>query len=292
MNQKTKGILLAIICAAVFGLWPNCVRAVYAEGGNTAFVVLVTTFARMLPLVLFCRFTNKPIFETREDMKLGLRGGFFQAAAVLSAQASLVYLPGPVSITICFTQTLMLLFFLAWRGEAKLDAITIITTVIALVGLSFVLNLWSQTGHVSILGACLAFLSAVATMSRLYVFGQRTKTSNPAIVGAETFIFTMLFVLLVPLVQMPHLPATAAGWGWIALGSLTFSIGTFGMFYAIALIGSFRFSLFSKTEPVFTALFAALLIGETLHMGQYLGILLVVGSLAVYQYIDHKRKET
>jgi drug/metabolite transporter (DMT)-like permease len=289
-KPRTLGLLISVACAMVFGLWPSCVRAAYADGANPAFAILITTAARALTLYLFCLLTHKPVFTARDTTKLAVRGGFFQAVALITALASLAYIPGPVALTLCFTHTIMLLFFLAWRGEAKLDALTVFATLAALVGLTFVVNLWSATGQVSPIGIGLALLSAVATMSRLYVFGQMTKTRNPAVVGAETFLMALAFIIVTMLFKAPHLPASLAGWGWIALGSASLAVGTFGMFYAIALIGSFQFSLLLKMEPVFTALFAMLLIHEKLGLGQYAGIAMVVGSLATYQVIEHKLK--
>lgn len=289
-NKKTRGILIAIGCAIIFGTWPPCVRAAYADGANPSSAILITTAARVLVLALFCLVTRKPLFATRMDTTMALRGGFFQFAAVATYIMAMVYLPGPVAITITFTHTLMLLFFLAWRGEVKLDGATLITTVMALVGLSFVLDLWNQTESLSLVGVGLAFASAICTMSRLYVFGKSTQSRNPAVVGAETFVVTMVFVLIMMLFMPPVMPASMAGYLWILGGSLSLAIGTFGMFYAIALIGSFRYSLLQKMEPTFTCIFSALLIGETLNWMQYAGIAAVIGSLAVYQYIDHRRK--
>lgn len=291
-RNKPLGILIAVACAVVFGLWPSCVRAAYADGANPAFAILVTTVARASSLWFFCLFTHKPVFATRQDSGLALRGGFFQAVGMMSAIAAMSYVPGPVAITITFSHTIMLLFFLAWKGETKLDAATIITTAVALAGLTFVLNLWSTTGRLSPVGIALSFASALATMSRLYVFGHMTKTRNPAVVGAETFLVAMAFVLLTILFTAPQAPGSLAGWGWAVLGSLSLSAGTFGMFYSIALIGSFQFSLLLKMEPVFTALFALLLIGEKLNPGQYAGIAAVIGSLGAYQVMDYRRKKT
>ena len=59
------------------------------------------------------------------------------------------------------------------------------------------------------------------------------------------------------------------------------------MFYAISLLGSFDYSLLSKIEPVFTALFSFLLLGEILKPLQYLGMVIVLGSLAMYQIVSN-----
>jgi drug/metabolite transporter (DMT)-like permease len=60
------------------------------------------------------------------------------------------------------------------------------------------------------------------------------------------------------------------------------------MFYGIALVGAFQFSLMVKLEPVFTALFSWVVLSEVLNFSQYFGMLLVVGSLIAYQYYEAK----
>lgn len=265
-------------------------RAVYADGGNASFAVLVTTIMRAMTLYLFCLFTRKPLFATRGDKMLALRGGFFQALSIIAMIWSLVWLPGPVGITIAFTHTLMLLFFMAWRGEAKLDAATLLSTLAAFGGLTLVLDVWRVEQALSPVGISLAFVSALATMSRLYVFGHMTRARNPAVVGAETFLVVAAFVFLLMLFKAPQAPSSLAGWGWVLAGGASLSAGTFTMFYSISLVGAFKYSLLNKIEPVFTALFSVTLIDETLNWTQYIGILAVTGSLAFYQYYENMKK--
>jgi drug/metabolite transporter (DMT)-like permease len=282
MNKKI-GILLAVICAIAYGAYPAFSRSVYLGGGNAAFLIMATTFARALGLVLFCFFSRKPIFQTRVDIKEACVGGFFQAITIIGVFAALKYMPGPIVTIIVFTHTLMLLFFLAWRGEIKLNLLMIATTVAALTGLCMVLTIWHPR-ELSVIGIGLAFVSAVAITGRSYVYGKLTKTRNPAVVGAEAFLVAALIVLFLPLFSEPHLPSSIMGYVWASLCCLAFVVGTFGTFYGIAILGSFEFSLLCKLEPVFTALFSATLVREILSWPQYVGMLVVLVSLAAYQY--------
>jgi drug/metabolite transporter (DMT)-like permease len=60
------------------------------------------------------------------------------------------------------------------------------------------------------------------------------------------------------------------------------------MLYGVSFIGAFRWSLFARSEPLFTSLFAALILGETLASSQYAGMLVVIGSLVLYQLHEKK----
>jgi drug/metabolite transporter (DMT)-like permease len=62
------------------------------------------------------------------------------------------------------------------------------------------------------------------------------------------------------------------------------------MFFGLALIGSFRWSLFSKVEPIFTSLFAVWFIHEHLSPHQYFGIAIVIGSLITFSLFEQWAK--
>ncbi|HAX91637.1 MAG TPA: hypothetical protein DCY07_05445, partial [Rhodospirillaceae bacterium] len=284
VDQSVKiGVIVSIITAIIFGLYPPAARAAYADGANAIFIVLMSTTIRTLMLAVFCMIKRKPLFETKEHRRTALIGGFWQSLSVIGIIGGLAYLSGPIVMIVVFTHTLMLLFFMAWKKEITLNSFTIITTVSALVGLSFVLDLWHAQPPSNWIGLGLAFMAAIATVIRLYIYGTQMKTRNPAVVGAETFIVTTGIIILLALYKTPVMPETLAGWGWSLTCALSLGTASFGMFYGIALLGSFRWSLFAKIEPIFTALFSVLLLGEVLKTHQYLGILLVLGSLIAYQ---------
>lgn len=285
-----RGLFITLLTALAYSVWPSAMRAVYADGANTSFVIVVGMMLRSLPLLINALFTQKPLFQTRTDTRNAITGGFFQAFSSGAAFAAVHFLPGPLAIVILFSHTIMLLFFMIWRKEIKADAATVVATTSALIGLIFVLDLFHKQSSTNLLGMACAFVSAIAIASRLYVIGHQTKTRHPVVVGAENYLVAMLMTLTVLLWQIPHPPQTASGYAWLFFGCFTLGLGTLGQFYAIGLLGSFRYSLFLKLEPLFATVFAALLIHEYLQSIQYFGIVLVIGSLGLYQFIEHRRR--
>jgi drug/metabolite transporter (DMT)-like permease len=288
-GSASRGIAIAVAAAAIYGAHAPAERGVYAEGGNVALVLIVTTWMRALIMLLYCAAARKPLFPTREDFKQAFIGGTFQALSAFCIFSALLYLPGPIVIIILFSYALMLLLFTAWRGEIKLDAVTVGTTVAALGGLSFVIDLWHSQPAGNWIGIGLAFLAALAAMSRMYVYGRQMKTRNPAAVGAENFLVAAPLTTLILLFEPVHWPVSSAGYTWLGVASASLALGTFCMFYGIGLLGAFRYSLFGKLEPVFTSLFSVWFLGEILKPQQYLGIGIVIGSLVLYQIHQQKR---
>lgn len=164
------------------------------------------------------------------------------------------------------------------------------TTFISLIGLTLVIDLWNVQGQGHLLGYGFALLGAVATATRLYAFGKLTQ-SKPAIgVGAETFMSAFIFLGLLLFYQSPIAPQTLKGNGYTLLAVVTTFIGSFTMFWGIARIGAFHFSLYSKIEPIWGAVFSVILLHEVLKPGQYMGMVIVIVSLVSYQIWDHRRK--
>ena len=289
-NKHTLGILVTIASAFAYGVSPPAARAVYADGGNAVFVALAITFSRAIALAGFCLLKRKPLFISKPHNKGALAGGFLQALGVMLTFSAFVYLPGPIVVVILFSHTLMLLFLMAWRREIRLDRTTIITSAVALFGLSVVIDVWHSQPPSHLLGYILAFISAMIAASRLYVFGSLMKERHPAVVGAETFLIASVFLIIYALFAGIHLPVTVQGYGWLVLTCCMQILGIFGMLYGVSLLGAFQYSLMGKLEPIFTALFSYLLIGEVLKTPQYFGIAIVVTSLIAYQYLEHRNK--
>ncbi len=290
-SATRRGIFIALLSAIIFGAHTPAERAVYADGGSVAPVLVVTIWARAMAMGLYCLITRKALYQSRENFKQAFIGGSFQIFSTLALLCALLYLPAPIAIVIAFSHTLMLLFFLAWRKEVRLDALTLATTCIALIGLSFVIDLWHTQPKGSWIGIGLAFLSAMSNASRMYVYGHQTQARNPAIVGAETFLLAAPLASLILFVAPLHLPASSVGYVWLSVASGSYALGTFFFFYGISLLGSFRYSLFSKVEPIFTSLFSVWFLGETLKSQQYVGIFIVIGGLALYQMSEQWRKK-
>lgn len=288
LRLNNARILVPILTAFIFGLYPAAAQLSYDNGANATFVILVTTFFRAVTLIGFCIFTQKSWLPKKEELRPFIVGGFFQAMSILGIIASLVFLPGPVTIIIVFTHTIMLLLFMGWKGEIEVTTLAIVTTLLALLGVGLVVDLLHNIDNIKWIGVFLASFAAVAAMSRMYIFGKEVQQADPAVVGARMLTVAFLFLLFLLFFRVPVPPDSSTGYLGVLLCSLSLVLGSFGTFYGLALIGAFQFSLMLKLEPVFTALFSWLVIGDVLNAYQYFGIFLVLASLIAYQYISEK----
>ncbi len=287
--KELTGILICLGAAVIFGLYPPAARGVYQDGGNIVFVILVTTFCRFAGLYLFALLKNLKPFDSFTEYKTSLYAGIFQALSIIGILGGSFFMPGAVVIIIMFTYSLMLLLFSAWRREITLNAVNILSTLAALAGLGMVLNIGQHGIAYPLIGIALAFMAAIATFARSYIFGQQSKSRHPIVTGVETFFVAFMLLLLLLLWDMPVLPETQSGYLMMAVCALALTVGSFGMFYGIAYLGAYKFSMIMKLEPVFTTLFGIMLIGDFLTTGQYIGIAIILFSLFSLQLFDKQK---
>lgn len=291
-KNKTEltGIIICLISAMISGLYPPAARAVYLDGGNITFVVLATTFFRMVGFCIFASIKNEKIFQNLEECKTSIYAGFLQALSIIGILGGAYFLPGAVVVIIMFTYSLMLLLFSAWRGEMKLNLSNSLSTIAALLGLALVLNISENNTSYPIVGVLLSFMAAFATFGRIYIFGQQSKSRHPFVTGSEAFIVAFGVLSLLIFWDTPQLPETSFGIIMIIATSLSLAISSFGMFYGIAYLGPYKFSMIMKLEPVFTTLFGIILISDVLNTGQYIGIAIIVISLISLQVFDKQKQ--
>lgn len=284
------GILLAFSAAVIFGTHPNTTRLAFTDGANASFAFILASIIRAL-ITALCAFSKRvKLFPTHKTIKQSMVGGFVQALSSAIIVLSFTYIPGPVAIIILFSHTLMLLLFMAWKKEIALTKITLMSTILALFGLCLVVNLFSlSTSTLSPIGLILAFISAVLVAFRAYTYQLQLVGRPSSAVAAETMLFAAIFSLFIMFFQKPVMPEHWQGFAAICSAGLALGIGTVLMFWGISLMGTFQWSLFLKAEPIFTAIFAYVILNETLSISQYFGMAIVIASLISYQIGTHRK---
>ncbi len=280
---------MTVAAAVFFGFYPTATRAVYADGGNAVFIILLMVFARMSSLLGFCLATKRRIFRSKKETASAARNGVYQAVSIITLLASMQFIPGPMAISIVFGYPMVIYLYMVSKGEQPVQFFTILALIISVIGLGLVINLHGHTEAANWTGIGLAAVAMLATATRVYIYGKELESRDPAAFGAENFVFVLLFCSLLMLYELPVIPLTAYGWGWGLVGATLTSLGTFCMFYGLSYIGAFKYAFFSKLEPIFAAVIAAVAINDVLSFWQYVGIVMVLGSLSAYQFLARKK---
>ena len=139
-------------------------------------------------------------------------------------------------------------------------------------------------------GEILALISSVALAGAL-VFGERGLQRIDAMAVAGTQIaasFALSLVCALALEPLPNLATVQPfAWGTIAFLALLSTCLTFALQnVSLTVLRSTTVSLLLTGEPVFTALFSWMLLGETLSMAGFVGAALIVASVIAATLIE------
>lgn len=171
-HGELLGILIAIGSALIFGLYPAATRGAYAEGANAVFIILFTTFSRATTMASFCLLSERRMFAKKSSIGMAMQNGFFQTASGAGVLGGMAFLPGPVVITVLFSYTLLLYLYLVFKKEEQLNFGTLLSVIVALVGLGLAVGTEHKFTNLSLTGLGLAGLGALATATRVYRYGQ------------------------------------------------------------------------------------------------------------------------
>ncbi|MGE4352269.1 MAG: DMT family transporter, partial [Bdellovibrionales bacterium] len=234
---------------------------------------------------------RQPLFQASpEQVRLSVFSGFLQFVAVACLMAALSMMSGPLVIITLFLFPLLLFFYLIAKGEARFSGAILALSLSALVGLGLVLNIFDPATQISFWGVGLSLVAAVASAMRMYFYERQIKKRGALLVGAENFVVASVCSLILLLWQAPHLPETLVGYGWMLGVTIGVVFGSAGMFFGLRFVDSFSWSLMAKMEPIFVAIYSAVLLKEILSVSQYLGIALVLVSLVAYQWFSSRKK--
>ena len=110
-----------------------------------------------------------------------------------------------------------------------------------------------------------------------------TEIGSGAVNLFKGMVGSTLFLLTLALSGFPEIGARAQAY-LVVSGVVGFALGDTFLFFTLSQMGPHRAALFGSLGPVFTALGAWTLLGETLGAGRLLGIALAAGGVAVVVY--------
>ena len=289
MNKHQKALLLSIFISLLYGIYPCFVKLSYQEGAKASAVLIIASFVRALFCLLSLNKDQRMQIFAERSRNVSLKGGIFQFISTFSIILSLKYLSPPVMITTFSSYTFMFMIYLVLKKELRISLQLVLSLIVLIFGISLVVGFWNQENHLTYQGILLVLLAGFVTIKRLYLFGKEVKKEDPNLVGAR--IYLVLFMLTpLSLFISDFGDLNYRSISYIVFAGSTLGLSSILMLYAIRDLGSFRFSIVTKTEPVFTAIIAAIFLGDILDPSNYVGIFITVFSIAYYQFYEHKNR--
>ncbi len=273
-----RGIFLSIASASFFGIVTTFARISYEQGSNPLTVgIFRALFGVCLCLIIILlRGNNLKIH------KHGITGvtivGTFTAGIALGYLGAIQFIPVGLSAILFFTWPILLLLYLSIRQPGLISIKTIVSFILAFLGLFLVIG--PVFHNLQTIGIVLALIAACCAAG-VFIASQHFFTSINLIVAAFWVnLITLIILCLITFAKDEfQLPTTNAGNWSLILASSSYAMGLLVMFLAIKAIGAARSSLYFNLEPLVASFAAMLLLGESLTAIQASGFAIVMSIL-------------
>lgn len=280
----TRGYIFGAISAITYGLNPLCALPLYHSGMSVSSVL----FYRYL---IACTLLAAIMLGKKESFSIRLNQlPFLIAAGLLFAFSSLFlfesynYMDVGIASTLLFVYPIMVTIIMTTVYHEKISAITIISIVTALLGITLLYHT-DGNGTLSTIGIICVILSALSyaiymvgvNKSRLRHFSTTKLSFYALLFGMSVFIIKLDFLSDIDPIQ----PSPITWSSLIGLSIFPTIISLITMTIAIHDIGSIPVSIMGALEPLTALLFGTLIFGETLTTANMIGITLIIVAVTL-----------
>jgi drug/metabolite transporter (DMT)-like permease len=214
-------------------------------------------------------------------LSLILVGGVVQAVLTFCALSALRYLPAATVSFLFYTYPVWVTLLEAATGAEALTRARVAALLLAVAGLAVMIGS-PFAGNLSLLGVSLSLGAAVIYAIYIPLIGKLQAGVAPVVASAWVVVGAAAVFLCVGAITGTIVtPASAAGWSAIVALALFSTVAGFILFLrGLAVLGPVRTAIISTVEPFFTAVLAALLVGQPLAARTFAGGVLIVAAVA------------
>lgn len=273
-----SGIALILLSACAFGSMAIFARGAFAAGANVPGLLAGRFAIAGFALAAFMVATGRPFPRGRPlAFAIGMGGIGYVGQAACFFTALHYASAGLVALLLYAYPTLVVILSAIFLGQ-RLTSRRVALLVASFAGLALMLGGGSGTPTGIALG-----LSAAAIYSVYILVGSRELSGTDALASTTVICLSAAGTLAIAsLFIETRLPATTWGWASIAaLGVVGSVVAILAFFAGLKRVGPSTASVVSTFEPVFTAVLAWIVLGETLSAAQLAGGALVVGTAAM-----------
>jgi len=291
MSARTRfwlGSALALASSITFSLNLSLARLSYDSGANPLAVNLVRTIFLSLCLFIFLKATGRPASLPRRERTLCLLLGLVWAVQMIGLLVAIAFIPVGLVVLTYYTYPLMIAAIAAALGQERLTVPSLGLMVLAFIGL--IISLQVPDGFLDWRGVALALVSALSMASVMFLSERFIHGRDSRIVTLHIMLGVLGVLILMALAGGElSWPSDPIGWITVTGAAIFLALAITFLFMAIGLIGPLRTSMIDNGSPVWSILFAALLLGEMLSPLQLSGALLVVAAIIANQFLHHRQ---
>lgn len=298
VSSTTVGYIASTVGALLFGLNGVVIKILMDGTGLTGFQVTqfrVAGAALLMGATMFVIDRSALRLPRKRIVPIAAMG-----IAVASLQATYAIavhiLPVGIALLLEYTATLAVALIAYFVFKEHVKARIWIAIGLVLAGLVVVAEIWNTT--LDPIGVIWALLAS-ASLTAYFILGERqTGAMHPMAVGFWTMTVASIFWAFLsgwweidPAIFAANIPLTAdasgvTGPAWVLM-AINIVVGTFFSFalslFAISRLKATRSGIVATSEILFAFLFAFVLLGETLNVGQIVGATVVLIGIVIAQ---------
>ena len=283
--RSLRGTLLVLISAASFGT--TLIFTQRALNGGATLPALLA-YRYVFGAVLLCVVTGgigQVLGVGARKWQLLSIGGSAQAAIAGLSVSALQFIPAASVAFLFYTYPTWVAVLAIVRGTERVDAQKVAALVLSLAGIvTMVGNPFST--QLDARGIALALTDAVIYALLIPWLGKiqhGLKTSAAVTwmaVGAAAWFVTGALILRAPLLNPPSALLVNA----VALAAIPTALALITFVAGLALLGPVRTSIVSTVEPFWTALLAAIVLGQAVGPRTWVGGAMIAAAMLVLQW--------
>ena len=300
--MKRIGYLYAALAAASYGTNPIFAKPLYADGMNPDSVLLFRyVFGFLLLALMMCyngwrRGDIRGAFRvSRHTLPQLVLMGILMALSSLTLFVSYNYMPVGIASTLLFIYPILVAVIMTLCFHERMSWLVVVCLLLATTGIALLCKSDEPTAAVEavseasivspfMVGLLLVMLSSLSYA--IYLVGLnktrlRTVASMP--VTLYVIFFGMFLFVGRLLISSPFtIPEHPLMWlNLVALGLLPTVVSLIFTAKAIQNIGSTQTALFGALEPVTAVVLGILLLGETISLREFIGMVLILGAVTM-----------
>ena len=288
-RMKMLGILMVLISSVGIGIAPTFAKFALNAGSNTFTLVAMRNLIMVCLIAAYFLISGTKPHIGRKPLLISLAMGPVYIALGYGYLGSVAYISVSLAIVIYFLHPLLIAIVSRVLGHEAISGRQILATLLALVGLA--LSIGFSVGAIDARGVLLALMSAgactVMILSNSYAM---QKTPSVVVIFYMVLCATLVYGSIGLVSHSFVFPVNRSGWVGIVGVGLGYTVGILTFFWAVPILGAFRATMISTTEPLFGIVCAVVLLGNKVSLLQVLGTAMLVAAIIAVEVDAMRRK--
>ncbi len=279
-------IILSMVFFSLSFVWFKVANATY--GPLT--IVLFRLVISAIVVFGFIKLTKNLIVPKKKDLKYLLLLAFFEPFLYFMGESyGLQYISATIAAAIIATIPLVAPFAAYIFYRDKISIRNVIGILISFFGVTIVIFNISEGITASPIGVLLQFCAVLAAVGYTTVIQKISpRMNNLSIIFYQNMFGAIYFLPIWLIFEKDSFFAISFNWesmfAIIKLALLVSSLAYIFFTYSIRNMGIIKANMFANTIPVFTAIFAWIILGDELSVQKIIGITIVVSGLFIAQW--------